>query len=239
MPSSIQNESDNELIDNAKQCVDAFNAHPADYPGVTQQNVDDVKAFKDAFIPEVALSLTKQTGAKTQTQIKDAKRVPTESQLAMIRNLATAAHTTPAALTAMGFSTVSQPAPRSAARPIGRVDTSQRLQHTIHWTDEATPDNTERPRGTVGVRIYSKIDAPPPTDQANATSSPSTPPRPTSSITPAAMPEKWLITCSAGICATAPRAPGPKPSAPPSRVSVQRFAFGVPPLGGSFRGCAA
>ena len=126
--------------------------------------IDDLKTDYQAFEPEVALSVTKQTESKTQTQVKDAKRVPVESQSAMIGNLATAAHATAAALTAMGFPHVSQAASVNATRPIGRVDTAQRLQHTIHWTDEATPDNKKRPRGAMGAGIYSKIDGPPPTD---------------------------------------------------------------------------
>ena len=43
-------------------------------------------------------------------------------------------------------------------------DTSQRLQPTISWVDEASLNNKKRPRGTIGAEIYMKLGGPAPAD---------------------------------------------------------------------------
>jgi hypothetical protein len=39
-------------------------------------------------------------------------------------------------------------------RPVGVVDTSQRLRHEIAFTDEASPTSRARPAGTIGCEIW-------------------------------------------------------------------------------------
>ena len=46
------------------------------------------------------------------------------------------------------------------------MDTAQRLQHTIHFADEATPDNKKKPRGVMGAEIFLKLGGPPPVDSS-------------------------------------------------------------------------
>jgi hypothetical protein len=60
--------------------------------------------------------------------------------------------------------TDSQPTPSGppTTAPVGRVDTSQRLQHTVHFTDSATPTSKARPAGVRGCEIWMKVGAPPP-----------------------------------------------------------------------------
>jgi hypothetical protein len=46
------------------------------------------------------------------------------------------------------------------------VDTSERLRHTIHFTDEASPPNSKKkPVGVIGCEIFIKIDGAPPADE--------------------------------------------------------------------------
>ena len=136
---------------------------------MTQQQVDDIKTFYQTFETDVNDNTAKQAASSASVQKKDASRTPLETGIATPRNVANATHATAAAIAATWIPQVSQSAPANATRPIGRVDTSARLQHTISWSDEATPDNKKRPRGTIGAGIYSKIDGPPPTDPSECT----------------------------------------------------------------------
>lgn len=49
-------------------------------------------------------------------------------------------------------------------KPVATVDTNQRLQHTINFVDELTPNTRARPDGVKGCEIWVKVDGPPPTD---------------------------------------------------------------------------
>jgi len=54
-------------------------------------------------------------------------------------------------------------------RPVVRVDCGQRLQHTVHFTDEATPTRKAKPAGVLGAEIWVNVAAvgqPTPTDPA-------------------------------------------------------------------------
>ncbi len=61
------------------------------------------------------------------------------------------------------------PAPVPVTYPVGTVDFSVRLQHTIHFSDEATPRNRAKPAGVHGCEIWMKIDGPAPIDASELT----------------------------------------------------------------------
>ena len=61
------------------------------------------------------------------------------------------------------------PSPVPTTRPVGQVDTSQRLRHTVSFVDETTPGIRRKPAGVLGAEIYSKIGGPPPTDDSDVT----------------------------------------------------------------------
>lgn len=50
------------------------------------------------------------------------------------------------------------------SRPVGVVDTSQRLRHTVSFTDEATPNSRRKPDGVRGCEIWVKVGDPAPSD---------------------------------------------------------------------------
>ena len=165
MATSIQNASDAELIDIATQTHDAMQANLAGYPGVTQQQVDDLKTFKATFAASLATHVASQAAAKANRQIKDVDRDHVEEQLRTLRNVANAAGATAGAMAATGIPVPSGKAPANATKPAGAVNTSERLRHTISWTDAATLDKKRRPRGAMGAEIWLKLDGPPPTDE--------------------------------------------------------------------------
>jgi len=54
-------------------------------------------------------------------------------------------------------------------RPVVSVDTSQRLQHTIGFADEATPTRKAKPAGVRGAQVWVKIGDPAPVDPSELT----------------------------------------------------------------------
>lgn len=42
-------------------------------------------------------------------------------------------------------------------RPVATIDTSQRLQHTINFSDETTPSRRAKPEGMMGCEIWVKV----------------------------------------------------------------------------------
>lgn len=47
----------------------------------------------------------------------------------------------------------------AASWPVARMDTSQRLQHTIHFTDSAAPTRTAKPAGVLGAEAWVQVSA--------------------------------------------------------------------------------
>lgn len=169
MADSISNLSDAELLDVATQAFNVMNANLADYPAVTQQQVDDLKTFYQAFEPDLADHVAKQAAAKAATQTKEASRDVVEAQLRTLRNIAKAAGASEAAMAALGIPVGDASAPSNATVPAAAVNTSERLRHTISWTDAAALNNKRKPRGTMGCEIWSKIGGAPPVDESDCT----------------------------------------------------------------------
>ena len=169
MADSIASASDSELIDIATQTYNAMNGNLAGYPGVTQQQVDDLRTLKITFTADLDAHIAAQAAAKSATQTKTASRKLVEDQLRVLRNIAKSAGASEANMAALGIPVTSGRAPSNATRPALRVDTSQRLQHTLHWIEESTPDNKRKPIGAMGAEIWAKYDGPPPVDETECT----------------------------------------------------------------------
>ncbi|GJQ31152.1 MAG: hypothetical protein HBSAPP03_30360 [Phycisphaerae bacterium] len=57
------------------------------------------------------------------------------------------------------------PSPTPTSRPLARVESGQRLTHTLRFTDESTPTRKAKPRGVQGAEVWLALadaDAPPP-----------------------------------------------------------------------------
>jgi hypothetical protein len=53
--------------------------------------------------------------------------------------------------------------------PVGSIDFSIRLQHTIHFSDEASPRSKAKPAGVHGCEIFMKVDGETPKDASELT----------------------------------------------------------------------
>ena len=62
------------------------------------------------------------------------------------------------------YDTTLTPVPVPLTRPVLQIDTSQRLQHTISFSDEATPESRKKPDGVRSCQIWHKIGGPAPLD---------------------------------------------------------------------------
>ncbi len=65
--------------------------------------------------------------------------------------------------------TIPTPVGAPETRPVVKIDTSQRLQHTIAFADETTPTSTAKPAGVRGAQIFVKVGDPPPADPSELT----------------------------------------------------------------------
>jgi hypothetical protein len=165
---SIATASDSELIDIANQVLAVLSVDPLAY-GTTALVVTALDSKKDTFNTDMTSHVSKQAAAKSATELKNASRDVLEEALRSLRNVAKAAGTSDAAMAALGIPTSSGKAPANATVPAGSVNTSERLRHTINWTDAATLDNKRKPRGTMGAEIWVKLDGPPPVDEKECT----------------------------------------------------------------------
>ncbi len=114
-----------------------------------------------------------QQAAQSARQTKDAART---DLIALVRPLVRRMQADPVVKdsdkASMGI-TVPDTTPTDVVPPITRpvvnVDTSQRLRHTIHFADEATPTSKAKPPGVRGAQIWVKIGDPPPADPTECT----------------------------------------------------------------------
>jgi len=109
-------------------------------------------------------NVTAQQSAQSARQAKDASRDILESAIRqLVRQLQASGDVDDAERAALGI-TIPDTIRTTAAggidtRPIGAVDTSQRLRHEIRFSDEATPTSRAKPAGVMGCEIWVKVAA--------------------------------------------------------------------------------
>jgi hypothetical protein len=120
----------------------------------------------------VALT-TAQAAAQSARQAKDAARDAFEAVIRpLVARLQASPDVSDAERARLGITVpdrIPTPAEIPATRPVVSVDTSQRLQHTVSFADEATPTRKAKPKGVMGVELWVKIGDPPPVDETELT----------------------------------------------------------------------
>ncbi|HZN32298.1 MAG TPA: hypothetical protein VFB80_00715, partial [Pirellulaceae bacterium] len=134
--------------------------------GLVAADLTPVTTAQTAWNTGFAAQQTAQAAAEAATQTKDAQR---ESLVAAVRTVVRKIQATPAvtgsAKAAAGITvpdTTPTPSGPPTTAPVGQVDTSQRLQHTVSFVDSATPTSKAKPAGVRGCEIWMKIGTPPP-----------------------------------------------------------------------------
>lgn len=142
-----------------------------DAQGLDATDLKPLEAALAEWNKDYPAHVAAQAKAEGARQNKDAARRELERQVRPIANfIQTYPKTTDADRATIGI-TVRQPtggtSPAPTSRPLVRVDTADRLRHTIRFTDEATPTRRARPKNTLGAEVRLKLVDPgqsPPTD---------------------------------------------------------------------------
>ncbi len=121
----------------------------------------DLSTFNSAMTDHTAA----RQEAKSARQTKDDARESLESKIRqLVRQLQASPDVDDTERQAMGITVRDKVRTANAGevttRPIGVVDTSQRLRHEIKFTDESTPTSRAKPDGVMGCEIWVKVTAP-------------------------------------------------------------------------------
>ena len=132
----------------------------ADLTPITAAQTDWDTAYSD--------HVAAQAAAQGASQTKNTVRATAEALLRPLvqriqsQPAVSDAHRAGLAITMRSTERTSAGVPES--RPVGTIDTSQRLRHTINFSDESTPTHRRKPEGVMGCEIWVKVGDPAPTD---------------------------------------------------------------------------
>ncbi len=139
------------------------NTHLAEL-GIGLPDIIPISTAQTDFDTKISDNVTAQQAAQSARQAKDASRDTLESLIrALVRQLQASGDVDDAERAALGITvpdTIKTTATGGiSTRPIGSVDTSQRLRHEIRFVDEATPTSRAKPQGVMGCEIWVKVTA--------------------------------------------------------------------------------
>ncbi|HEY0376982.1 MAG TPA: hypothetical protein VGC87_08500 [Pyrinomonadaceae bacterium] len=136
--------------------------------GLTATDLLPLNTSQSDWTNNYSAHMAAQSAAEAALQTKKNTRDSFESSLrSLVRRIQGLPTLTDAQRAGMGVGRRDTPRTASSmptTRPIGNVDTSQRLRHTINFTDETTPNSRAKPEGAMGCEIWVKVGDPAPTD---------------------------------------------------------------------------
>ena len=141
--------------------------------GLAIPDLMSILSAQGAWTPSLTAHVAAQANAQSARATKDGNRTVLESLIrALVRRLQASSSVSDAEREALGITVPDLGAAAAASpstRPICQVDTSQRLRHTIDFTDESTPTRKAKPAGVMGAEIWVKIGPTPPVDPSELT----------------------------------------------------------------------
>jgi len=165
MGTSFAQMSDAELLSVTQQMITVIGAAPALYH-TTAALVTALTTERTTFQNAVTAKAAADSAAQGATTLKNDTRLLLENLARLLRNTAKAGGTLDSDMQSAAIPVGGAPVGDPADKPVVLVNTSNRLHHTLTWTDSATPNSKKRPHNALGVEIWSKIDGPPPTDES-------------------------------------------------------------------------
>ncbi len=148
------------------------NAHLAAL-GLVPADLNDAIAALGVWNTTYPAHVAAATAAQAARQAKDEARANLTTAIrVLVRRLQASPAVDDAERAAMGITVRDAggtPVGPPTSRPIVRVDTRERLQHTIHFTDAGSPTRTAKPAGVLGAEVWVQVAAaaaPPPADPA-------------------------------------------------------------------------
>ena len=138
-------------------------AHLAEL-GIALPDIIPITDGRTDFDTKMSANVTAQQAAQSARQAKDDSRDSLESAVRqLVSRLQVSPNVDDAERAALGITVRDTVRTATAGdittRPIGVVDTSQRLRHEIRFSDEATPTRRARPEGVMGCEIWVKVAA--------------------------------------------------------------------------------
>jgi len=154
-------DADGQFAAWANNLMDYADGHLVDL-GLVAGDLADLSNMQADFDAKMADHITAQQAAKAATQAKNDSR--REFKLAirrLVKKLQASDAVRDSQREALGITVAdtirTANTGQITTRPIGRVDTSQRLQHKIRFADEATPTRRAKPKGVMGCEIWVKV----------------------------------------------------------------------------------
>jgi hypothetical protein len=136
-------------------------------------DIPPLTAAQTTWTTDRAANAAAQAAAQSARQAKEAARGGLEGVIRpLVARLQASSPVDDAERQALGITvrdTIPTPVGPPTTRPVVSVDTSQRLQHTISFADEATPTRKAKPAGVRGAQIWVKIGDPAPLDPSELT----------------------------------------------------------------------
>ena len=135
--------------------------HLADL-GLVAADLTELANMQADFNAKMTVHITAQQAAQSACQAKDSSRKEFKSALRhLVRQLQVSDDVRDSEREALGITVADTIRTANTAeittRPIGVVDTSQRLRHKIRFADETTPTRRAKPAGIMGCEIWVKV----------------------------------------------------------------------------------
>lgn len=142
--------------------------------GIPEESLLPVKALQGNWGEAFAIASNKQNRTSADVQAKDDARTAYEKDLRsfVAQWLSFNSKVSNSDRERMGLTVKSggrTPVPRPTTFPAGTVDFSVRLQHTIHYSDEASPRSKAKPAGVHGCEIWMKLGGSAPVEASELT----------------------------------------------------------------------
>jgi hypothetical protein len=130
--------------------------------GIDAADFAPIAAGRTDFYVKMNANIAAQQSAQSTRQAKDASRDTLETAIRqLVRQLQASGDVDDAERASLGITIPDVVRTTSVggigSRPIGMVDTSQRLRHEIRFSDEATPTSRAKPAGVMGCEIWVKV----------------------------------------------------------------------------------
>jgi len=139
--------------------------------GLTAADLTPLNGYQTSFSVTFNANVAAQDAAQAARQAKTESRTSLENAVrAVVRRVQASATVTNAQRQALGVTVKDKkptPVGVPTTRPVGQVDTAQRLQHTIDFADEMTATSKAKPAGVMGCEIWHLVGgATPPVDNS-------------------------------------------------------------------------
>lgn len=141
--------------------------------GLVAADLAPLQTASTAWDTAYSDNITAQGAAQGARQTKDTARKDVEAQARpLVQRLQTAPTVKDSHRESLGMnvrSTTRTAAVAPTSRPVVMIDTSQRLQHTISFMDENTPNSRAKPGDVSGCEVWVKIGGTAPVDPSECT----------------------------------------------------------------------